>query len=173
VSSTLEFIVPVMPLSWHFDQRLLDDVPYIFGGVAEFTACHTGTQTEIADADGVVLVFVRKVVPSLGHGSDKDTNTFLWSYGLNVVVHPHDRRFETQCDFSAVWRKMIRNGVLDDTEELFLRRGGPDGQALEELHHQPSESLKGTWDSDGRIDLDKNSLGSVDVDLQLAGLVDG
>lgn len=43
---------------------------------------------------------------------------------------------------------------------------------MEELNHQASKSLKGTWDSDGWADLDQDAFGRVDVDLKLAGLVD-
>lgn len=43
---------------------------------------------------------------------------------------------------------------------------------MEKLDHETSEALEGTWDSDGRANFDKDAFGSVDVDLQLAGLVD-
>jgi hypothetical protein len=40
------------------------------------------------------------------------------------------------------------------------------------LDHETGESLECSWDADGWADLNKNTLGSVDVDLELAGLVD-
>ena len=43
---------------------------------------------------------------------------------------------------------------------------------MEELDHETSESLEGTRDPDGWADFDKNTLGSVDIDLKLAGFVD-
>lgn len=44
---------------------------------------------------------------------------------------------------------------------------------MQQLHHQTSESLKGTWDSDSRRDLDQDAFGCVDIDLQSASFVDG
>lgn len=43
---------------------------------------------------------------------------------------------------------------------------------MEELDHETSESLEGTWNTDGRADLDENPFGGVDVDLKFASLVD-
>jgi hypothetical protein len=43
---------------------------------------------------------------------------------------------------------------------------------VEELDHETSESLKGTWNADGRINFDEDTFSGMDVDLQLAGLVD-
>jgi hypothetical protein len=43
---------------------------------------------------------------------------------------------------------------------------------MEELDHETSESLEGTWDSDGWADFDENPLGGVDVDLKFACLID-
>lgn len=43
---------------------------------------------------------------------------------------------------------------------------------MEELDHETSKSLECTWDSDTRAYFDQDTFGSVDVDLQLSGLVD-
>jgi hypothetical protein len=43
---------------------------------------------------------------------------------------------------------------------------------MEKLDHETSKSLEGTWDADSWADFDENSLGSMDVDLELPGLVD-
>jgi hypothetical protein len=43
---------------------------------------------------------------------------------------------------------------------------------MEQLDHKTSESLEGTWDSDGWADFDENTPGGVDVDLKLACLID-
>lgn len=40
------------------------------------------------------------------------------------------------------------------------------------MDHEAGESLECSWDADGWADLNKDTLGSVDVDLELAGLVD-
>lgn len=44
---------------------------------------------------------------------------------------------------------------------------------MEQLHHEARETLEGTRDTHGRTDFDEHALGGVDVDLQLASLVDG
>jgi hypothetical protein len=44
---------------------------------------------------------------------------------------------------------------------------------VEELDHETGETLEGTWDTDLRVDFDENAFGSMDIDLKLAGLVDG
>ena len=43
---------------------------------------------------------------------------------------------------------------------------------MKELDHKTGESLEGTWNTDGWADLDENTFGGMDVDLQLSGLVD-
>jgi hypothetical protein len=40
------------------------------------------------------------------------------------------------------------------------------------LDHETSESLECAWDADGWADFNENTLGRVDVDLKLAGLID-
>lgn len=42
---------------------------------------------------------------------------------------------------------------------------------MEKLDHQASETLEGTWDSDGGANFDEDAFGGVNVDLQLAGFV--
>jgi len=44
---------------------------------------------------------------------------------------------------------------------------------LGSLTHQSGETLEGSWDTDVRINLDKDVLGGVDVDLQQTSLVQG
>jgi hypothetical protein len=44
---------------------------------------------------------------------------------------------------------------------------------MEELDHQPGESLKGTGNANAGVDLDEDALGGMDVDLEFTGLVDG
>lgn len=68
---------------------------------------------------------------------------------------------------------MVGNGVLDHLQQLLLRIDGPDAQLVQQLHHQPRETLERTGDSDAGIDLYQHAPGSVYVDLQLSGLVDG
>ena len=42
-----------------------------------------------------------------------------------------------------------------------------------ELTHESTETLERSWNSDGRVDFDEDASGGVNVDLQLAGLVEG
>lgn len=44
---------------------------------------------------------------------------------------------------------------------------------MEELDHEAGEALEGAGDADGGGDFDKDAFGGVDVDLELAGFVDG
>lgn len=44
---------------------------------------------------------------------------------------------------------------------------------MEELHHQPRETLECAGDADGGVDFDEHALGGLDVDLEFACLVDG
>jgi len=43
---------------------------------------------------------------------------------------------------------------------------------VKKLDHETSEAFEGTWNSDSRANFDEDAFGGVDVDLQLAGLVD-
>ena len=43
---------------------------------------------------------------------------------------------------------------------------------MKKLHHETCESFKSSWYAYGRRDLDKDTLGSRDVNLELASFVD-
>ena len=45
--------------------------------------------------------------------------------------------------------------------------------SVQQLHHQTSEALECTWDAHSGADPDEDVAGSLDVDLELARLVDG
>jgi len=55
----------------------LQDIPDLLGCVAKLATGHTGTETVITDADGVVFEFIREVIPAFGHRPDEDADTFL------------------------------------------------------------------------------------------------
>ena len=55
----------------------LDNVPDVFGGVAEFAAGHAGAQAVVADGYGIILELVSEVVSTFRHGSNEDTNALL------------------------------------------------------------------------------------------------
>lgn len=141
--------------------------------MAELAAGDAGTETEVADGDGVVLEGVCKVVSPLGHGTDEDADALLGPQGLDVVVHPDDGGVEAKGDLPAVGREMVCDGVLDDLEQLLFGVGGADGEPVQQLDHEAGEPLEGARDADGGGDLDEHPLGRVDIYLQLPGLVDG
>jgi hypothetical protein len=68
---------------------------------------------------------------------------------------------------------MVGNWVLDNLEKLLLRIRGSDGESVEQLNHQTCETLECTRDSDSGADFDQDAFSGCDVDLELAGLVDG
>lgn len=43
---------------------------------------------------------------------------------------------------------------------------------MEQLHHQTRKALEGSGNPNGRADLDQDTLGGVNEDLQFPGLVD-
>lgn len=141
--------------------------------MAELAARHAGREAVVADGDLLVDKLVGKVVGSLGHGADKDTHALLGPDAFHPVPDTNQRRIETERHLAAVGRQVIGDGVLDDLEELLLGGGGADRETVQELHHQTGKALEGSGDADGGRDLDQDALGGVDVDLQLASLVDG
>lgn len=70
--------------------------------MAELAASNTGTETVVANSDSFILEFIGKVIATLGHGSDKDTNALLRTEGADIFVDSNDRSFETQSDLAAV-----------------------------------------------------------------------
>ncbi len=140
--------------------------------MTEFTACHTGAQAVVANADRIVLEAVGKIIPAFGHGSNENANTLFRCQIRNIVSHTYNLGIEAQCDLSAIGREMVSDGVLDDLEQLLLRIGGANGKSVQELDHQSGESFEGTWYADRWADFDKDALGRVDVNLQPSSFVD-
>lgn len=149
------------------------NVPHLLGRVAELAAGHTGTETVVADTDGVVLERVSKVIVALGHGTNEDGDALLGTQRLDVVLRTDHGGVETHGDLAAVGREVVGDGVLDDLEQLLLRVGGADGQSVEQLDHQTGEPLERSRNAHGGIDLDENALGRVNEDLKAASLIDG
>lgn len=141
--------------------------------MTELAASHAGGKAVVADTDGLVLEFIGKVVLSLGHGPDKDADTFGGRQSVDVVSHPDHFGVETEGDFSAIHREVVGDGVLDDLQQLFLGVDRSNRESMEQLHHETCKAFERSRDSHGRADLDQHPLGGVDEDLQLAGLVDG
>jgi hypothetical protein len=140
--------------------------------MAELTACNAGTEVKLANSDAVVFDVVGKVVVALGHGTYEDGNALALVEIANVVADTYDLGVEAERDLAAVGRQVIGDGVLDDLDELFLRRRGADLMSVQELDHESSESLEGTRNAHCRADPDEHILGGVDVDLELSRLVD-
>ena len=68
---------------------------------------------------------------------------------------------------------MISDGILDDLEQFLLRVDRSDGESVQQLNHKTGESLECPGNADSWADLDQDAFGGVDIDLQLAGFVDG
>ena len=66
---------------------------------------------------------------------------------------------------------MVRDGVLDDLDELDAGLRGCDVVLVEQLDHQAGEPLEGPRDPSGRVDLDQHVVGSSDEHLQECGEV--
>lgn len=94
----------------------LDDVPDIFDSIAELSASYTGAQAIIADADGVVLEAIGKIIVPFGHCTDENANALLGSYIFYVVLDPNDIRIEAERDLTAIGGKMVGDWILDDFE---------------------------------------------------------
>lgn len=91
-------------------------VPNIFGRIAELSARDARTQAKVADADGVVLDVVCKVVLPLGHRTNKHADTLLGSQVRDVVCHSNDFCVIAEGDFATIHRKVIGDWILDHFE---------------------------------------------------------
>jgi len=140
--------------------------------MTELAARHTSAQREIADTDRIILELIREVILPLSHRPHKHANALLRPKSTDVVSNPDDLRVETQCDFATIGGQVLRDGILDDFEELLLGIDAADREAVEELDHETGETLERAGDADGGGDFDEDVLGGVDVDLELAGFVD-
>lgn len=151
----------------------LQNVPGVLGRVAELAAGHARRETEVADGDLLVDELVGEGIFALGHGAHEDADALLGAHALDPVPHPHHLGVEAERDLAAVGRQVVGDGVLDDAQQLLLRRRRPNREAVQQLDHQTGEALEGTGNADGGRDLNQDALGRVDVDLQFASLVDG
>lgn len=150
----------------------LDDSPDVFSGMAKLATCNAGTEIEVANTDRVVLELIREVVVSFGHGSDENCDALILVQSFDVVSHSNHLGVEAQCHLPAIGREVIGDWILNDLDELLLGGGRSDLMPMEQLDHQASESLEGTWDPDRGADLNEDIPRSVNVDLKLAGFID-
>ena len=100
-----------------------DNVPNVLSRITELSARYASAQTEVANADGIVLDVVCKVVVTFRHSAHKYANALLGSNIRNIVCDSHHLRVIAKRDFAAIWWKMIGDWVLYDFEEFFLRIG--------------------------------------------------
>lgn len=141
--------------------------------MAKFTASHTSTQAEVADTDGVVLEGVGKVIMTLGHGTNKDTDALFRIQRLDIVRCPYHGCLKTKSHLTAVGGQVIRDGILDDLQQFLLRIGRADGEPVKELNHQPGKPFERPRNTHRGVHFNENPLGGMDENLQLASLVDG
>lgn len=113
---------------WAFSTgEFSQNIPNLFGRVAELTTRHTGTETVVADTDALILEGIGKVIVALGHGTDEDGDALIGLQRLQVVPGAHQGGFETHGDLATVGRQVVGDGVLDDLEQFLLRIGRADG----------------------------------------------
>ena len=141
--------------------------------MAEPTASNTSTETKIRNTNRIILKPIGKRVPALRHRAHKHADRLLRSQTRDVVLDAHDLAVEAERDLAAVVRQVVRDGVLDHFQQFLLRGRAPDARPVQQLHHQPREALEGARDADRGRDFDQHAFRRRDVDLQLAGFVDG
>lgn len=103
------------------DRRSSYDVPDILTGMAELAAGHTRAETVIAYTDRIVLERIGKIIPPLRHSTHKHADALLGTQRLDIILHPDDRRVETERYLAAVGRQVVCDRVLDDLQQLLLR----------------------------------------------------
>lgn len=97
-----------------------EDIPNLFGSMAELAAGNTGTETVVADTDSFVLERIGKVIVALGHGTDENGNTLIGVQRLQVVLGTDHGRLETHGHLAAVGGQVVGDRVLNNLKELFL-----------------------------------------------------
>lgn len=140
--------------------------------MAKLATGHTRGETVVADGDFLVDKLVGEIVGTLCHCSDKHTHALLRPDGLNPISDAHQWSIETEGNLAAVGWQVVTDWVLDDSQELFLGSGRADRKSMQQLYHETSKPLKGSGNSDGGGYFNQHALGRVDINLQLAGLVD-
>lgn len=82
--------------------------------MAEFTASYACTEVEVTDGDAVVLDMICEIIISLRHGTNENCNALTLPEPSNVVADTYNFRIEAECNFAAVWRKVVGDGIFDD-----------------------------------------------------------
>ena len=140
--------------------------------MAELAACNAGTEIEVADTDAVILDGVREVIVALCHSTNEDSDALVLVETTDVVAKTYDLGVKTERDLAAVGWQMIGDRVLDHLNQLLLRRCRSNLMPVQQLHHQTSKALEGSRNAHCGADPDEHVACSLDVDLELARLVD-
>lgn len=140
--------------------------------MAELAASHTGTETVVADTDGVVLEGVGKVVVALGHGTNENGNALFRVQRLEVILSADHGGIKTHRDLAAVGRQVVGDRVFNNLEQLLLRVGGADGEPVKQLNHQTGKPFERSRNTHGGVDFYQDALGCVDEDLEATSFVD-
>ena len=147
--------------------------------MAELAAGDAGAEPEPAHADpihGCVAPLAQQVVEivlALGHGTHEDGAALLAAESPHVLGRTHDGSVGAERHLAAAGGQVAGDGAGDDLEQLLRGRGGADGQAVQQLHHEAREALEGAGQPDRGRDGDERVVRRRDVDLQEAGLVEG
>lgn len=99
--------------------------------MAELAARHTGTQAVIADTNLLVNPCIGKVILTLCHGTNNNTNALVLLKSLDILSHWNNGRIPAQRHLSAVWREVVRNGVFNDPEKLLGGGCAPDRELVQ------------------------------------------
>lgn len=98
--------------------------------MAELTARNAGTETVVAETDRVVLEAVREIIITFCHRTHKYTYALLGAQVAYVILDSNHFGFKAESDFATVGWEMICYRILDHLEQLFLRIGRSDTQAM-------------------------------------------
>jgi hypothetical protein len=141
--------------------------------VTELAASHTGRQREVTDRNLLVYKRVGEVILTLGHSTNENADAVLRIHRFDPLTNLDKWRIEAQRNFATVGRQVVGDGVLNNAKQLLVGVGGADRQAVQKLYHETGKTLERSGNADWGRDLDQDALGGMDVDLELAILVDG
>lgn len=97
-----------------------DDVPNVLSRIAKFSTSNTGAQTEVADADGIILNVVCKVVVTFRHSTHKNADALFGPNVRDVVCDAYHLSLIAEGNFAAIRWEMIGNWVFYNFEKFFL-----------------------------------------------------
>jgi len=69
-----------------YRDKPLNNVPSIFSSVTELAASNTGGQTVVADGDLLIDKLIGKIIGSLGHSANENTDALFWLKALKHIL---------------------------------------------------------------------------------------